>query len=77
MPHPFELIHESEVEATPEEVWQAIATGPGLDAWFMGRNEVEPGEGGTTRTETAGFQMDANVTVWQPPTRLVTKQYAN
>jgi hypothetical protein len=30
-------------------VWEAIATGPGLDSWFMGRNEVEPREGGTVR----------------------------
>ena len=37
------------VHATPEEVWQAIATGPGIDSWFMGRNEVEPGEGGRPR----------------------------
>ena len=36
MAHPFELTHEFEVDATPEEVWQAIATGPGIDSWFMG-----------------------------------------
>ena len=72
MPHPFELTYENEIEATPEEVWQAISTGPGLDAWFMGRNEVEPREGGFARTELPGSPMESTVTVWQPPTRLVT-----
>ena len=38
MAHPFELTDEIEVDATPEEVWNAIATGPGVDAWFMGRS---------------------------------------
>ncbi len=26
---------EVEVPGTPEEVWQAIATGPGVSAWFV------------------------------------------
>ena len=26
---------EVEVPGTPEEVWQAIATGPGISSWFM------------------------------------------
>jgi uncharacterized protein YndB with AHSA1/START domain len=45
MAHPFEIRNEIEVDATPEEVWEAIATGPGVDSWFMGRNEVEPRQG--------------------------------
>ena len=32
MAHPFELTNEFQVDATPEEVWDAIATGPGVDA---------------------------------------------
>jgi uncharacterized protein YndB with AHSA1/START domain len=69
----FELSYENETEATPEQVWEAIATGPGLDAWFMGRNEVEPREGGTTTLEIAGFGDEATVKVWEPPTRFVTE----
>ncbi len=42
MAHPFELSYEIEVDASPKEVWEAIATGPGVDSWFMGRNEIEP-----------------------------------
>jgi uncharacterized protein YndB with AHSA1/START domain len=70
MAHPFELTHEIEVDATPEEVWNAIATGPGLDSWFMGRNEVEPREGGATRMELPAFTFESTVTAWEPPTRL-------
>ena len=54
MAHPFELTHEIEVDASPEEVWEAIATGPGVDAWFMGRNEIEPRDGGATRMVLPG-----------------------
>ena len=73
MPHPFELSHEIEVDATPEEVWEAIATGPGMDAWFMGKNEVVPGEGGKVRTELPGFGFEGTITTWQPPTRLAER----
>jgi len=48
MPREFELRKEITLDATPEQVWEAIAAGPGIDAWFMGRNQVEPREGGTT-----------------------------
>jgi uncharacterized protein YndB with AHSA1/START domain len=69
MAHPFELVHEMKVDATPEEVWDAIATGPGVDAWFMGRNHIEPREGGAVRTEMRGGTEEGTVTAWEPPTR--------
>jgi uncharacterized protein YndB with AHSA1/START domain len=40
MGHEFAQHKEAEVPASPDEVWAAIATGPGIDSWFMGRNEV-------------------------------------
>ena len=43
MGHQFEDALETEVDATVDEVWQAIATGPGIDSWFMGRNSVADG----------------------------------
>jgi hypothetical protein len=46
MAHEFELHKEIELDATPEQVWEAIATGPGIDSWFMDRNQVEPCQGG-------------------------------
>jgi uncharacterized protein YndB with AHSA1/START domain len=73
MAHPFELTGEMEVPATPEEVWEAIATGPGVDAWFMGENEIEPRKGGMTRLTMRGFTEEATVTAWEPPTRFATR----
>jgi uncharacterized protein YndB with AHSA1/START domain len=66
----WEQHDEVEVDATPEQVWAAIATGPGYDAWFMGRTEVEPGEGGTVRTDLGGHAMDSTITAWEPLRRL-------
>ena len=37
---------ETDVPGTPEEVWDAIATGPGLSAWFV-PSELEGRIGGT------------------------------
>lgn len=66
----FERRSELEVNATPEQVWQAIATGGGIDSWFMGRTRVEPGPGGTVRTEFGGYAPVFTVTAWEPPHRL-------
>ena len=38
---------EIEVPGTPEEVWQAIATGPGFTSWFVPA-EIEERVGGAT-----------------------------
>jgi uncharacterized protein YndB with AHSA1/START domain len=56
------------VDATPEQVWDAIATGPGIDSWYMGRSEVEPGT--TVRTAFGGYAPDQTVTAWEPGKRL-------
>jgi uncharacterized protein YndB with AHSA1/START domain len=58
--------HEAEVPATPEEIWAAIATGPGIDSWFMGRNDVKAGLGGTVRTVFAELEING----WDPDRRL-------
>ncbi len=69
----FELEHRIDVEATAEEVWEAIATGPGVDAWFMGRNEIEPHQGGRVRMTLRGETDEATVTAWEPPTRFASR----
>jgi uncharacterized protein YndB with AHSA1/START domain len=71
MPQPFEITQEAEVEATPEQVWEAIATGPGQDSWFMGRNEVEPREGGKGSFSIGGFTEETTIETWDPPKRFV------
>jgi uncharacterized protein YndB with AHSA1/START domain len=55
MPRRFEVRREVELEATPEQVWDAISTGPGLTAWFMPM-EIDPD--------------DASVVAWEPGRRL-------
>jgi uncharacterized protein YndB with AHSA1/START domain len=69
MGHPFEITENIEVDATAEQAWDAIATGRGMDSWFMGRNTVEPREGGTTTFSVGDFTQTSTVTTWQPPTR--------
>ncbi|MEU0531880.1 SRPBCC family protein [Amycolatopsis tolypomycina] len=70
MGHEFELTDASEVAATPEEVWDAIATGPGIDSWFMGRNEVEGGTGGTIRGAFGAYQPEYRIREWDPLEKL-------
>jgi len=45
---------EVEVPGTPEEVWQAIATGPGISSWFV-PSEVEERAGGTAVSHFSPF----------------------
>jgi uncharacterized protein YndB with AHSA1/START domain len=69
MGHPFEEHKQAEVPASPDEVWAAIATGPGIDSWFMGRNDVQPGTGGTVRTVFGEYTPELQVTAWDPARR--------
>jgi uncharacterized protein YndB with AHSA1/START domain len=69
MPHEFELRKELTLQATPEQVWEAIATGQGIDGWFMGRNQVEPGEGGRTSMTIGPHTEEGTITAWDPPRR--------
>ena len=69
MGHQFEQHQDAEVPASPDDVWAAIATGPGIDSWFMGRNEVQPGPGGTVRTVFGEYAPELAVTGWDPARR--------
>ena len=73
MTHPFEIESEIILPARPEQVWAAIATGPGIDSWFMGRNEVEPREGGIAAMDTGGHREEAVITAYEPGKRLATR----
>jgi len=62
---------ETEVPGTPEEVWRAIATGPGISAWFV-PTKLEEREGGTILLDFGpGMESKAVITVWDPPRRFV------
>ena len=57
------------VPGTPEQVWEAIATGPGNAAWFV-RGEIEPREGGAFSLHFGeGASTSGEVTAWEPPHR--------
>lgn len=57
------------VPGTPEQVWHAMATGPGYTAWFV-KSEVEPRVGGTLRFDFGqGATSTGEVTTWEPPYR--------
>jgi uncharacterized protein YndB with AHSA1/START domain len=69
MGYEFEQADEALVDATPEQVWEAIATGPGIDSWFMGRNEVLPGPAGSVRMTFGDYSPESAVTAWEPSRR--------
>lgn len=77
MPHEFEVREELTIDATPEQVWDAIATGPGMDAWFMGTSTVEPGVGGTIRQAMPGWNSESTITAWEPGKHLAYRSAAN
>jgi uncharacterized protein YndB with AHSA1/START domain len=76
MTHPFEVSDEFTTDATPDQVWQAITHGPGVDSWLMGRTEVD------SAAKTATFDMLGNVarstiTTWEPGHRYATEEDKN
>ncbi|MFB7735652.1 SRPBCC domain-containing protein [Streptomyces sp. NPDC056112] len=60
----FEIVREFEVDATPQEVWEAITTGTGGYLWPM--EPPEPRVGG------AG-PFGSTVTAWDPPHRYTNR----
>ena len=60
---------EFEVPGTPEEVWQAIATGPGISSWFVPA-EIEERDGKPVAMKLQfgpGIEIRAALTAWDPP----------
>jgi uncharacterized protein YndB with AHSA1/START domain len=62
---------EVDVPGTPEQVWEAIATGPGVSSWFVPTEEREDG----TVVSHFGPGMDAVATrtAWEPPHRFAAE----
>ncbi|MBL8114654.1 MAG: SRPBCC domain-containing protein [Acidobacteria bacterium] len=63
---------EIEVPGTPEEVWNAIATGNGWTAWFT-RTEIEERDGGAVAHYMGGGKSPGVVTAWEPPHRFAAE----
>jgi len=60
---------EFEVPGTPEEVWQALATGPGISSWFVPA-EFEERDGKPVAVKFMfgpGMEIRGAVTAWDPP----------
>lgn len=73
MTHPFEVRDEITVDATPEQVWAAIASGPAVDSWLMGRTEVDS-EGKSATFEMFGAVARSSITAWEPGRHYATRE---
>jgi uncharacterized protein YndB with AHSA1/START domain len=66
---------EVEVPGTPEEVWQAIATGPGISSWFV-PTEFEEKDGkpvAVTLNFGPGMESRSTITAWEPTRRFAAQ----
>jgi uncharacterized protein YndB with AHSA1/START domain len=73
-PEPRSVVAQQEVPGTPEQVWEAIATGPGMSAWFVPA-EIEGREGGRVSLDFGGgMEGSGTITVWDPPNRYVGEE---
>jgi uncharacterized protein YndB with AHSA1/START domain len=58
---------EVEVPGSPEQVWQAIATGPGISSWFVPTQVEERVGGAFTADFGMGMESVSTITQWDPP----------
>lgn len=66
---------EVEVPGTPEEVWQAIATGPGISSWMV-PTEFEELDGKPVAVKMnfgPGMEIRSPLTVWEPQRKWETQ----
>jgi uncharacterized protein YndB with AHSA1/START domain len=62
-----------DIDATLEEVWQALTTGEGIARWFGPYAAVTPGEGGSVSIGWDPKEMwETPITVWEPQRRMQT-----
>ena len=62
-----------DIDATLEEVWQALTTGEGIARWFAPHAAVTPGEGGSVSVGWDPAEMWSQpITVWEPGRRMQT-----
>lgn len=62
---------EVEVPGTPEEVWQAIATGRGVSSWFVPTSIEERRDGAIVANFGPGMDSASKITDWDPPRRFI------
>lgn len=67
---------EVEVPGTPEQVWDAIATGPGVSSWFVPMRVEFDKDGKPTQMILSfgpGMDCPATYTAWEPPHRFAAE----
>lgn len=64
---------EVEVPGSPEQVWQAIASGPGISSWFVPTSLDGRVGGATASSFGPGMDSAATITAWEPPKRFVAE----
>ena len=64
---------EVEVPGTPEDVWRAIATGPGISSWFVPTRSEEREGGQVVCNFGPGMDCPATITAWEAPRRFVSE----
>ena len=65
-----------EVEGSPEDVWNAIATGPGVSSWFVPTKFDLDADGRPNKLDChfgEGMDSHARVTGWEPPARFTAE----
>jgi uncharacterized protein YndB with AHSA1/START domain len=62
---------EVEVPGAPEEVWEAIATGPGVSSWFVPTEMRD--DGAVVARFGPGMEAVARRTSWDPPRRFTAQ----
>ena len=72
MPKPFTVTKEIVAPIPAEDVWLALATGEGMDGWFLGTgNEIEARVGGRVHLDFGeGGAAESTVTEFEPLRRL-------
>jgi uncharacterized protein YndB with AHSA1/START domain len=65
--------HAFEVAATPEQVWDAIATADGISAW-MAPTRLDPQIGGEVSFDLGGFRSTGVVTDYTPNHRFAYEE---
>src|SRR5262249_46262944 len=66
---------EFEVPGTPAEVWQAMASGPGVSSWFVPTEfEVQGGKPVAVKvTMGPGMESTSAMTAWEPPHKWIAQ----
>jgi len=69
---PREQVHEIDIDASADAVWEAITDAEALTRWYVEAARVTPGQGGTQWVSWGqGVEMETTHRVWEPGRRLV------